>query len=257
MNSFYEDIIENTVNNYGGRKIIVWGAHATSERISMLLMDKYGIETAFKVDSNKGKVDGIGVRDIDCLRNKSAEYYVVVPIGIYESVRNMLTEFGYIKNKDYYYFCDCIKTESKEYFEDWHGNRIYGNRNNVKFVFSGFNSSVILDQSFRIDKMITLYIDSNSEIKIGSNCISIGDGTVFYARDNSSIEFQAGCVLGGENTVLKIGEDSSIRFAPECELKGTDTFLEANEKSEIKFNEGCVIGGGKTAINVIQKSGIK
>lgn len=71
-----------------------------------------------------------------------AEYYVVISLAVYQSIRNNLLNGGYKPDTDYFYFCDCIVHEETDYYENVHGNKIIGRYEGMKFAFSGFNSVI-------------------------------------------------------------------------------------------------------------------
>lgn len=94
-----EDIVENTYRNYKKRKVVLWGKYSISETIADRLKDIYGIETAFFVDKDASKIDNKQVFSTSCLNGKSHEYYVVVPVAYYKSLKAELTRGGIRKMK--------------------------------------------------------------------------------------------------------------------------------------------------------------
>lgn len=89
-----EDIVENTYHNYKKRKVVLWGKYNTSETIKDKLKEVYGIETAFFVDRDTSKIDNKQVYPTGCLQGKSNEYYVVVPVAYYKSLKEELIRGG-------------------------------------------------------------------------------------------------------------------------------------------------------------------
>lgn len=86
-----KDIVENTYRNYKKRKVVLWGKYSASETIKDRLKDTYGIDTVFYVDKDPLKIDNKQVFPTGCLRGKSDEYYVVVPVAYYKSLKEELT----------------------------------------------------------------------------------------------------------------------------------------------------------------------
>ena len=124
--NWIEDIVEKTYKHYRKREIVLWGKYSVSDLIRETLIEKYGIEPAFFVDEKMEKIDNYQVYPTDCLAGKSKEYYVVVPVAFYQSLKDKLIMWGYEKDKDYYYFADCIIQQTSDYYEDSHGNKIIG-----------------------------------------------------------------------------------------------------------------------------------
>ena len=89
-----EDIVENTYRNYSNRQIVLWGKYSVSEEITDRLKDIYGIDTAFYVDKDPSKIDNRQVFPTGCLQGKSDEYYVVVPVAYYKSLKDELDRGG-------------------------------------------------------------------------------------------------------------------------------------------------------------------
>lgn len=89
-----EDIVENTYHNYKKRKIVLWGKYSVSETIKDKLKEAYGIDTAFYVDKDPSKIDNNQVFSTRCLKGKSDEYYVVVPVAYYKSLTEELNGGG-------------------------------------------------------------------------------------------------------------------------------------------------------------------
>lgn len=207
-----DDIVENVYRNYKKRKVVLWGKYGTSEQIKDKLKTVHGINTAFYVDKDVSKIDNRQVFSTDCLSGKSDEYYVVVPVAYYQSLKDELAGGGYKKDKDYYYFCDCIVKMTDDYYEDSHGNIIMGSYNHVKFVFSGFNSVVKIGNDVDL-RNSSIHVHSNAKVVIGDNC-KIENNT-WFIREGTNIEIGAGCILKDNtwnvrNTHIEIGDDCFI-----------------------------------------------
>lgn len=92
---------------------------------------------------------------------------------------------GYVKDIDYFYFCDCIIKQTSDYYEDEHGNKIIGSYQGLKFSFSGFGSVMKIGDNVKFQNDV-FYVHSNSQIEIGDNTEFQDD--VFYVDRNSQIE---------------------------------------------------------------------
>lgn len=160
-----EHIVDKVNEFYEQREIILWGRYSVSETIQQRLKEKFKLDIKFYVDSDCEKVDNKYVFPVDCLDGRSKQYYVVIPLAFYQSVKEKLLAAGYKPNIDYYYFCDCILVQKPDYYEDENGNKIIGRYQGLKFAFSGFNSLIQIgdDASF---KETCLYIHSNSQFVV-------------------------------------------------------------------------------------------
>ncbi len=85
-----EHIIYRIHENYRGREIVIWGSYGVSDCIKDGLKEKYGINTAFYVDSDTAKIDEKKVFSPDCLSGRADKYYVVIPIAYYSSISEKL-----------------------------------------------------------------------------------------------------------------------------------------------------------------------
>ena len=89
--NWIDHMINKAVENYNGRKIVIWGKYGVSDSIKDGLKEKYGIDTAFYVDSDINRTDGKMVFSPEYLYGKSDKYYVIIPIAFYQSVKDKLT----------------------------------------------------------------------------------------------------------------------------------------------------------------------
>lgn len=229
-----DDIVEKTYQHYNKRKIVLWGKYPISDSIQGMLKERYGIEAAFYVDGNEGKIDHYHVFSPQCLVGKSQEYYLVIPVAFYQSLKDKLTKWGYKKDADYYYFADCIVCHTSDYYEDSHGNKIVGIHQGLKFAFSGFNSEIRIGKQVHFYES-TIYIHSSGKVIIGDLAdlsqsticaqdgvqISIGDRTEMIqskinAENHSEVIIGEGCFLGELPMTLKsnasmiLGHDTKI-----------------------------------------------
>lgn len=228
-----EDIVEKTYHNYKKRKVVLWGKYITSETIKDKLKEVYGIETAFFVDKDASKIDNKQVYPTGCLQGKSDEYYVVVPVAYYQSLKEELIGGGYKKDQDYYYFCDCIVKMTDDYYEDSHGNKIIGEYSKSKFVFSGFNSFVRIGEDVNLNNSC-FYINNDVEIEIGdkctiSNCVCYVKGTHIEIGDGCILSDNCKCSVNSAH--IEIGNGCIIRDNCECYVEST----------HIGIGDGCIL----------------
>lgn len=254
-----EAIVDNTYENYAGRKIVLWGKYEISDIIKERLKKKYGIEAAFYIDNDTAKINGYDVYPIEQIDQRSREYYIVIALAFYPSVKKFLIEGGYEPDKDYYYFSDCIIREESDYYEDAHGNRITGNHQGLKFAFSGFHSVIEIGRntSFR---NTCFYIHNNARICIGENvrfsdsfvhlydgaCISIGNDSRFensyiFAEQYAEAAFNSGVQVTDSDIKMESGADLEIK--QEGHIKYLSCFI--GEQAEALLHEKIIISADK------------
>lgn len=92
--NWIDHIVNKAYENYNGREIVIWGKYGISDSIKERLKEKYGIDTEFYVDSDIRKMDEKTVFSPEYLYKKSDKYYVIIPISLYQSVKEKLTRGG-------------------------------------------------------------------------------------------------------------------------------------------------------------------
>lgn len=142
---------------------------------------------------------------------------------------------GYTPVRDYYCFCDCTVKKDDEYFEDAHGNRIYGFYKGLKFYFLGWNAIIKIDNKAYIEDTL-IYMHNNSVINIGAEAevidchFSLGDEAKiemgekvsvrkanFTVEGNSIADLGTGChfatgikLILRRNSSFRIGSGSTV-----------------------------------------------
>lgn len=256
-----DDIAETTYEHYNKRKIVLWGKYPVSDSIREALNERYGIETAFYVDSNIEKIDNYQVFPTNSLAGKSKDYYVVIPLAFYQSLKDELMMWGYEKDSDYYYFTDCIIQQTSDYYEDLHGNKIVGAYSGkVKFCFSGFDSTIIIGEHVHFYESM-IYVHNDVKIKLGDNLdlvksnicaydnvqIVIGDSVSIKQStiniDNSSdIMIEKGCsicdlsITMDNDAGILLGQDTKVLYGGDWTVNG---------RAKIKIGERGIFGNGK------------
>ncbi len=117
------------------------------------------------------------------LNGKVDQYYIAVSLAFYQSLKDELVSWGYRKDLDYFYFSDCIVQNTADYYEDLHGNRIIEKRGNVKFYFTGLNSTIKLGQGALLNDC-TIYLNNESHIEIGEKTV-IEKSVIFHWNGRS------------------------------------------------------------------------
>lgn len=163
------DLISDKVEQYyHGRQVVLWGKYSVSDEIKDRLKEKHGIDVRFYVDGDSSKIDNKIVFSPDCLAGKASNYYVVIPLAYYPSIKEKMSGEGYRDEVDYFYFCDCVIKQEEDYFEDAHGNKIIGNYQGLKFAFSGFNSVIEIGENVSF-RNTCIYVHNKCKVIIGNN----------------------------------------------------------------------------------------
>lgn len=97
MMDWIDDIVENVWHNYNNRKVVLWGKYDVSDQIKEKLEKEHGLVAVFYVDKDVAKIDNKCVFSSSCLQGKSNEYYVVVPVAYYPSLKEELTSGGILR----------------------------------------------------------------------------------------------------------------------------------------------------------------
>ncbi len=212
-NSWQTCILANTMRYYNNRQVVIWGAFDTGKRIKLRL-ERAGLCDIIFVDSDAQKQNLDGVYASDILRGNAEKYYVVVPLNYKKCIVEELQALGYRKNKDYYYFCDCIKEERGDYYEDYHGNIIYGRHPNLDIMFYGFGSTVRIGSGPWILNS-KMNVGSDVRVEIGDECQM--DGVCMTVRDNSSLKINHNVHI--ESIDFKILHDSHAELGSRVTLR--------------------------------------
>ena len=228
------DIVDKTAEKYNKRTLVLWGDYETSYIIRNRLKEKHNIDVGFFVDSDNGKVDGVTVLPISILNGKNEEYFIIIPIAFYQSLKNTLEEYQYTTD-DYYYFCDCLISKTQDYYEDSHGNKIIGNYRNARIVFSGFDAVVTIGKEFKCQSGTVVYVHSNAKASFGDKCRLNG---ILHIREGSTFEI-GNNFQSGNNTEIELKGKAKLKIGDDC------IFLnDFNEQTVINISYGATASFG-------------
>lgn len=233
-------MIRKAFKNYKGRRIVIWGNYRVSDSIRNKLKEKYGIDTAFYVDSDKSKTDGKRVFPPEYLYGKSDQYYVIIPIAFYQSVREKIQGGGYAPDVDYHYFCDCVLRQELEYYEDAHGNKIIGNYQGLKFVFSGFHSVIEIGEGTQFWNT-SMYIHNDTKVIIGEHTKFLE--SQFYIYHSAEAIFGKRQYLEKDDIVVK--DEARMEIKEGCSVVQLEMIIE--ERAEVILSEEVCVCGEDTA----------
>lgn len=233
-NNWIEYIADKVNEYYKERKVILWGKYIASDNIKDKLEEKYHIKTAFYVDNDKVKIDNSRVFATDCLNGRSAEYYVVIPLAVHNTVRDFLIKGGYKPDQDYYYFSDCIVRQEENYYEDTHGNKIIGRYEGMKFAFSGFDSVIEIGDNVKFHE-VSCYIHSNSRIVIG-NDVKLLNTTYDIQNDSAMILYDHVSI---RDTNCSLDNHVNVLLGRQVQLTGCQIHMLDNSRYEIRSE--CIL----------------
>lgn len=91
--NWIDDIVETTLRNFNNRRIILWGKYIVSDEIKKRL-EHYNITDIVYVDEDEDKQDNCEVFSTQMIDGKSDSCYIIVPVGIYDSIRENYTKRG-------------------------------------------------------------------------------------------------------------------------------------------------------------------
>ncbi|MCH5186713.1 MAG: hypothetical protein J1F64_11420 [Oscillospiraceae bacterium] len=83
--------------------------------------------------------------------------------------------------------------KNEGYYEDAHGNKIYGKRDNLSFVFTGYDSEVRIGENLKVSGNFEICMGAGSIVKIGDNVklncseITVQDNSILSIGDGSEI----------------------------------------------------------------------
>lgn len=256
MQNWLDEIIECTLNNFNNREIVIWGSNKTAETISNRLKKEYDLKTAFFVDSNSQLVDNYYVKNKNILKDCAYKYYVIVPLAYYPIIKNDLTNWGYTKDKDYCYWTDCVITDTEDYYEDAHGNKLFGYHYNLNFMFCGYGGTVKIESAIRNPQLFKLYLHNNSTLEVGSNnqlsgtitinddsIMKIGSGNVIAVSESICIDKKAEVIICDNNT-LKL-RFFRINYGGRVYIRNRNTFnpgtiIHCTPDTLISINNDCM-----------------
>ena len=237
-------IISQIINeNVNGRKLALWG---DSKELRSILKKSFNLEISCIVTVLPNLVNGGWIRDLNDLRGKSDEYYLIAFGRNYENYYDkLIKEYGYIEIKDFVYRkikpimlenWDCSKQEYRDQF----GNYISKSNGVIrKVIFRGYNNEVqIYPNVFGLN---------NTEIDMCANQkLIIREGTQFnadtkfrYMGYNGSSEVYIGCSCRFDETFFRLinhVENSAVV------INNNSTF---EKKVDIRANSGKQIIIGK------------
>ena len=208
------DFIAGKVKQYyHGRQVILWGKYGVSDSIKDQLKEEYGIDVGFYVDSDTGRIDNKSVFSPDCLVGEALNYYVVIPLAYYSSIKEKMSGGGDRDELDFFYFCDCIIKQEENYFEDAHGNRIIGDYHGLKFAFSGFNSVIEIGKDVCFHNTC-IYVHNDCKVIIGNGACLCEN--ILLAKNSSGICINDDASLTGCN--VQVENFGNLRIEQKCNI---------------------------------------
>lgn len=163
-----------------GRKIVLWG---DNQEFKNVLKSYFGIDVCFVVTNKRASL-GSGLHDIAELKNRSREYYVIVPDSPFKNADAMtLVNMGYAEVNDHIFHNIrpiIVKGRNfeKEPYYDIFMNRITGDfSGNSTIILRGFNNVIKLGArpSFAPNGSLTIDCSESSEVTLGNEIRFVGE----------------------------------------------------------------------------------
>lgn len=228
--------------NAHGRQIVTWGDNVEFRTV---LKQYFGLDVPFWVARNLSLVDGKSIHSYEELKDRSGEFYLVIPSNPYkESDVKWIEAFGYKNIKDYIYrYHEPIvltggSYRDKSYF-DVYGNKVVGDITG-KFVLNlgGFGNEVVLSKDITASEPVEIMMNGNAELYIGEKCKFSGESNIIFwgARINhtkSRVSIMENCSF--QDCTITIWEN------PGLGTKGTGLLINRNctfARDNISVNSG-------------------
>ena len=240
MKNWLYEMAEQAQNNRNGRDIVIWGYYKAANDLEEVLLNKYGIKTVFYVDGNKKLVDEVYIFSPDILEDKSSQYYVLIPLSYYQSIKESLEIWGYDSN-DYYYFNDCVIVHDEKEYLDKHGNKIINPPKNVKFTFMGYDNEIIFNRPAGHFSELTFTFGSENHIVIG--CANISSSDLFFGDGNRG-DIGEQCVI--KRSKIDLFGESEFEFKNKAVIQNSHMVI--SEKSKVDIGLGSVYEGNAKLI---------
>lgn len=206
--------------NIQGRELVLVGNFLGMEKF----LSEKGYKCAFHVSmENKGTE-----KSITEMKNKQDKYYIVFLSPINGLIDALMTEFGYVRVKDYCGLQEMERTiDNTSNYYDSFGNKCDFVPQNVFITFEGVNAEIKIDKSVQVLGRIDIHIKSNAKISIQKNSTISGTIVVW---EKSEVDI-------GENTVCK------FKYAHVCGKLKIGNFTTFGENTEVVVAEEKIIIG--------------
>lgn len=236
-------IVKENVKN---RKIVLWG---NDNRLRKVLKDYFNLDVAFVITILKNIVNGSSIRDLEFMKGKSSEYYIIAWGRNYEDKYDrLLHDYGYQELNDFVYRrikpivienWDCTKGN----YEDSFGNIIRGHSGVIrKIVFKGYNNRIFLDKNVWGIHNAEFEMCANSEVIIREGS-GFGGDTKFKMLGfdgESRVYIDRRCHFANSEFVMYNHPATSGIFIDEDCTFGLNLGLHANAGKKIVIGRDCM-----------------
>lgn len=233
-------------NKTVGRRVLIWGAYSKSAILCEAMNDK-GIQVDGYIDGHKEISTYLGksvYKPQDILHDK--DVYVVVAIeGIRNEIKQYLSDYGYKKDEDYFYFSEhtpdiTISGIMGEYCDIYNNRFVYEGEGSIDVNIHciGGGNTVIIGKDFDGDKGLNILLSFGGEIVLG-------DG--FVSRGHVSIDASmGGKIVGGKGLSLKTNTQIIANYYAEIAIgnyvrSGERLFLTSGRNSKVVMGNDCML----------------
>lgn len=222
--------------------MVIWGKCDSSDIISKVLYEQHGIKTEYFIDSNPNLVNGKTIRSVTEIDKRSEEIYVVIPLRYHKVIIDQLTTFGYKAENDYAYASHkpIIVTQNQMdgyTYSDNYGNKIVGDISNCRIILLGYNSTITIGNSAKIEDNVEIYVADDVTVSIGHS-LAIFKNTKWYFLADSMITMGDNCRFGQDGE-LKCGKEAQITIGSDTSINSR-YWLVATFQTYVKIGANCL-----------------
>lgn len=235
----------NLLNKIDGRPVLIWGAYSKAGILCDAVRDM-GIEVAGYIDGHKDICEYRKRKVYKPYVLAEKKYYIIIAIeGIRSEIKAHLGKYGYIKDKDYFYFSEHtpdIKLSGLmgEYCDVYNNRFIYEGDGSIDINIHciGGGNTVIIGKDFGGDLGLKILLSYGGAIKLGDNFISHGDVTIDATM--------GGCIVAGKGFSLMTNTNINAKYCAEIEIgdyvtSGERLFMTAGRQSKVLVGNDCML----------------
>lgn len=238
--------------NYHERTVITWGHN---NEFNEILVKYFGIRIPFWVAKNLDLVNGTSVRAFSELKNRSKEYYLVIPEKEHtQQDESELKDYGYEDIQDFIYrhhksitIPETVSWNNK-YF-DVYGNVInISKQGNTIITLTGWNNRIHIGEIITTSPL-QITANGNLNLDIEDNCHFTGDIKIVSIAESKgaygvSVRIKKNCVFLTDTSIYLFPNfnpypETSLLINQNCTF-GTNAKIDINSGNKVIIGEDCM-----------------